>query len=168
MLDYFIFTFWCKIFLFCFFDSIPSSKACGPFSSFNTSWEVIPDTVLQFPTGLQHILFGMASQAFAVPFFVILWWVLWRLDSLMQFYFLAYWTHTKHLLDHIFHLQSKASKPIWILTPYVFANVFTPISFVPFPLAHPIFKCPSQKMLTLNPLQISTVSPVITIRIHNF
>ncbi|NXD03177.1 TMC7 protein, partial [Certhia familiaris] len=51
---------------------IPSSKACGPFRNFNTSWEVIPDTILQFPTGLQHILFGMASEAFAVPFFVVL------------------------------------------------------------------------------------------------
>ncbi|NXO30158.1 TMC7 protein, partial [Cisticola juncidis] len=51
---------------------IPSSKACGPFRNFNTSWEVIPDTILQFPTGLQKVLFGMASEAFAVPFFVIL------------------------------------------------------------------------------------------------
>ncbi|NXM95798.1 TMC7 protein, partial [Sylvia borin] len=51
---------------------IPSSKACGPFRNFNTSWAVIPDTILQFPTGLQQILFGMASEAFAVPFFVIL------------------------------------------------------------------------------------------------
>ncbi|NXM62009.1 TMC7 protein, partial [Illadopsis cleaveri] len=51
---------------------IPSSKACGPFRSFNTSWEVIPDTILQFPAGLQRVLFGMASEAFAVPFFVIL------------------------------------------------------------------------------------------------
>ncbi|XP_066054083.1 transmembrane channel-like protein 7 [Chamaea fasciata] len=51
---------------------IPSSKACGPFRSFNTSWEVIPDTILEFPTGLQQILYGMASEAFAVPFFVIL------------------------------------------------------------------------------------------------
>ncbi|NXU64323.1 TMC7 protein, partial [Horornis vulcanius] len=50
---------------------IPSSKACGPFRNFNTSWEVIPDTILQFPTGLQQILFGMASEAFAVPVFVI-------------------------------------------------------------------------------------------------
>ncbi|NXA88001.1 TMC7 protein, partial [Melanocharis versteri] len=51
---------------------IPSSKACGPFMNFNTSWEVIPDKILQFPTGLQQVLFGMASEAFAVPFFVIL------------------------------------------------------------------------------------------------
>ncbi|NWR46394.1 TMC7 protein, partial [Regulus satrapa] len=50
---------------------IPSSKACGPFRNFNTSWEVIPDTVLQFPKILQQVLFGMASEAFAVPFFVI-------------------------------------------------------------------------------------------------
>ncbi|XP_030814039.1 transmembrane channel-like protein 7 isoform X1 [Camarhynchus parvulus] len=51
---------------------IPSSKACGPFRNFNTSWEVIPDTILQFPTGLQQFLFGISSEAFAVPFFVIL------------------------------------------------------------------------------------------------
>ncbi|NWZ14913.1 TMC7 protein, partial [Agelaius phoeniceus] len=50
---------------------IPSSKACGPFRHFNTSWEVIPDTILQFPTGLQQFLFGISSEAFAVPFFVI-------------------------------------------------------------------------------------------------
>ncbi|XP_056359415.1 transmembrane channel-like protein 7 [Oenanthe melanoleuca] len=51
---------------------IPSSKACGLFKNFSTSWEVIPDTILQFPIGLQQVLFGMASEAFAVPFFVIL------------------------------------------------------------------------------------------------
>ncbi|CAN8191819.1 unnamed protein product [Coccothraustes coccothraustes] len=51
---------------------IPSSKACGPFMNFNTSWEVIPDTIRRFPTGLQKLLFGISSEAFAVPFFVIL------------------------------------------------------------------------------------------------
>ncbi|TRZ21193.1 hypothetical protein HGM15179_005954 [Zosterops borbonicus] len=51
---------------------IPSSKACGPFRSFNTSWEVIPDTVLLFPKALQDIIFGVTSEAFAVPLFVIL------------------------------------------------------------------------------------------------
>ncbi|NXP62590.1 TMC7 protein, partial [Chloropsis cyanopogon] len=51
---------------------IPSSKACGPFRNFNTSWEVIPDKILEFPTVLQQFLFGMASEAFAVPVFVIL------------------------------------------------------------------------------------------------
>ncbi|NXU02451.1 TMC7 protein, partial [Buphagus erythrorhynchus] len=50
---------------------IPSSKACGLFRNFSTSWEVIPDTILQFPTGLQQVFFGIASEAFAVPFFVI-------------------------------------------------------------------------------------------------
>ncbi|NXN87647.1 TMC7 protein, partial [Bombycilla garrulus] len=51
---------------------IPSSKACGPFRNFNTSWEVIPEAILRFPTVLQQIFFGIASEAFAVPFFVIL------------------------------------------------------------------------------------------------
>ncbi|XP_056192502.1 transmembrane channel-like protein 7 [Falco biarmicus] len=60
---------------------IPSSKACGPFRSFNTSWAVVPDTVLGFPTGLQQILYGIASEAFAVPFFLVV--------CLVMFYFIA-------------------------------------------------------------------------------
>ncbi|NXS80628.1 TMC7 protein, partial [Erpornis zantholeuca] len=51
---------------------IPSSKACGPFRNFNTSWEVVPDTILEFSTGLQQVFFGMASEAFAVPFLMII------------------------------------------------------------------------------------------------
>ncbi|NWS42393.1 TMC7 protein, partial [Probosciger aterrimus] len=60
---------------------IPSSKACGPFRSFNTSWEVVPYTILGFPTGLQQVLYGIASEAFAVPFFVVI--------CLIMFYFMA-------------------------------------------------------------------------------
>ncbi|NWV12454.1 TMC7 protein, partial [Ptilonorhynchus violaceus] len=60
---------------------IPSSKACGPFTNFNTSWEVVPHTVLQFSTGWQQVLFGMASEAFAVPFFILI--------CIVMFYFLA-------------------------------------------------------------------------------
>ncbi|NXU77140.1 TMC7 protein, partial [Oreotrochilus melanogaster] len=51
---------------------IPSSKACGPFRSFNTSWAVVPDTILGFPTVLQQVLHGIASEAFAVPFFMVI------------------------------------------------------------------------------------------------
>ncbi|XP_017668888.1 PREDICTED: transmembrane channel-like protein 7 isoform X2 [Lepidothrix coronata] len=61
--------------------SIPSSKACGPFRNFNTSWEVVPDTIRGFPKGLQQVLFGMASEAFAVPFFMVI--------CLIMFYFMA-------------------------------------------------------------------------------
>ncbi|NXF29115.1 TMC7 protein, partial [Nyctibius bracteatus] len=60
---------------------IPSSKACGPFRSFNTSWAVVPDTVLGFPTGLQQVLHAIASEAFAVPFFMVV--------CLIMFYFIA-------------------------------------------------------------------------------
>ncbi|NXB98289.1 TMC7 protein, partial [Orthonyx spaldingii] len=60
---------------------IPSSKACGPFRNFSTSWEVIPDTILGFPTLLQKILFAMGSEAFAVPFFMIV--------CIIMFYFIA-------------------------------------------------------------------------------
>ncbi|KAM9598679.1 transmembrane channel-like protein 7 isoform 5-T7 [Morphnus guianensis] len=60
---------------------ISSSKACGPFRSFNTSWAVVPDTILGFPTGLQQVLHGIASEAFAVPFFMV--------TCLVMFYFIA-------------------------------------------------------------------------------
>ncbi|NXP50103.1 TMC7 protein, partial [Heliornis fulica] len=60
---------------------IPSSKACGPFRNFNTSWEVVPDTILGFPEGLQDVLYGIASEAFAVPFLVVI--------CLIMFYFIA-------------------------------------------------------------------------------
>uniref|UniRef100_A0A8B9S293 Transmembrane channel-like protein n=1 Tax=Apteryx owenii TaxID=8824 RepID=A0A8B9S293_APTOW len=60
---------------------IPSSKACGPFRNFNTSWAVVPHTILGFPTGLQKVLYGIASEAFAVPFFMVI--------CLVMFYFIA-------------------------------------------------------------------------------
>lgn len=55
--------------------SIPSSKACGPFTNFNTTWEVVPKMVSTFPSSLQSLVHGVTSEAFAVPFFMILWWV---------------------------------------------------------------------------------------------
>ncbi|NWX20477.1 TMC7 protein, partial [Aegotheles bennettii] len=60
---------------------IPSSKACGPFRSFNTSWAVVPDAILEFPKALQQILYGIASEAFAVPLFMVI--------CLVMFYFIA-------------------------------------------------------------------------------
>ncbi|XP_012503006.1 PREDICTED: transmembrane channel-like protein 7 [Propithecus coquereli] len=51
---------------------IPSSKACGPFTNFNTTWEVIPRTVSTFPSSLQSLVHGITSEAFAVPFFMII------------------------------------------------------------------------------------------------
>ncbi|PKU38604.1 transmembrane channelhypothetical protein [Limosa lapponica baueri] len=60
---------------------IPSSKACGPFRNFNTSWAVVPDTILEFPKVLQQVLYGIASEAFAVPFFMVI--------CLVMFYFIA-------------------------------------------------------------------------------
>ncbi|XP_063200893.1 transmembrane channel-like protein 7 [Chroicocephalus ridibundus] len=60
---------------------IPSSKACGPFRNFNTSWAVVPHTIDGFPTGLRQVLYGIASEAFAVPFFMVI--------CLIMFYFIA-------------------------------------------------------------------------------
>ncbi|NXM50929.1 TMC7 protein, partial [Gymnorhina tibicen] len=72
---------------------IPSSKACGPFRNFNTSWEVIPDTILEFPTVVQQILFGMASEAFAVPFFMI--------ACIIMFYFIALARAHKQVVEQL-------------------------------------------------------------------
>ncbi|NXU49485.1 TMC7 protein, partial [Turnix velox] len=60
---------------------IPSSKACGPFRSFNTSWAIVPHTIDGFPTSLQKVIYGIASEAFAVPFFMVI--------CLIMFYFIA-------------------------------------------------------------------------------
>ncbi|XP_004855860.2 transmembrane channel-like protein 7 isoform X1 [Heterocephalus glaber] len=60
---------------------IPSSKACGPFTNYNTTWEVIPKTVTTFPSSLQSVIHGITSEAFAVPFFMII--------CLIMFYFIA-------------------------------------------------------------------------------
>nr|XP_035122964.2 transmembrane channel-like protein 7 isoform X3 [Callithrix jacchus] len=62
-------------------SGIPSSKACGPFTNFNTTWEVIPKTVSTFPSSLQSFIHGVTSEAFAVPFFMII--------CLIMFYFIA-------------------------------------------------------------------------------
>ncbi|XP_053186910.1 transmembrane channel-like protein 7 isoform X2 [Scomber japonicus] len=50
---------------------INSSQACGPFVNYTTSWEVLPSTVSKLPQGIQRLLFALASEAFAVSFFVI-------------------------------------------------------------------------------------------------
>ncbi|KAL8175445.1 UNVERIFIED_CONTAM: Transmembrane channel-like protein 7 [Gekko kuhli] len=60
---------------------IRSSKACGPFVYFTYSWEVIAHTINRFPDVLKKVLNSMASEAFAVPFFMVL--------CLIMFYFIA-------------------------------------------------------------------------------
>ncbi|XP_010001603.1 PREDICTED: transmembrane channel-like protein 7 [Chaetura pelagica] len=72
---------------------IPSSKACGPFRNFNTSWAVVPATLLEFPTGLQQVLYGIASEAFAVPFFMVI--------CLIMFYFIALAGAHKRVIEQL-------------------------------------------------------------------
>ncbi|KAI2668869.1 Transmembrane channel-like protein 7 [Labeo rohita] len=50
---------------------IRSSRACGPFVNYGTSWEVVPRAISQLPQGLRSFLLALASEAFAVSFFVI-------------------------------------------------------------------------------------------------
>ncbi|XP_041789100.1 LOW QUALITY PROTEIN: nodal modulator 1 [Chelmon rostratus] len=50
---------------------INCSQACGPFVNYNTSWEVLPTTVSQLPSGIQTLLYTLSSEAFAVSFFVV-------------------------------------------------------------------------------------------------
>uniref|UniRef100_K7F8K9 Transmembrane channel-like protein n=1 Tax=Pelodiscus sinensis TaxID=13735 RepID=K7F8K9_PELSI len=60
---------------------INSSKACGPFINFNRIWDVVPHTIDGFPVALRKVLYGIASEAFAVPFFMV--------TCLIMFYFIA-------------------------------------------------------------------------------
>ncbi|XP_036954741.1 LOW QUALITY PROTEIN: nodal modulator 1 [Acanthopagrus latus] len=50
---------------------INCSQACGPFVNYNTSWEVVPASVSKLPSGVQTLLYGLSSEAFAVSFFVV-------------------------------------------------------------------------------------------------
>ncbi|XP_039537966.1 transmembrane channel-like protein 7 isoform X2 [Pimephales promelas] len=50
---------------------IQASRACGPFINYNTSWQVVPCGITQLPQGLRSFLLALASEAFAVSFFVI-------------------------------------------------------------------------------------------------
>ncbi|ELW67696.1 Transmembrane channel-like protein 7 [Tupaia chinensis] len=72
---------------------IPSSKACGPFTNFNTTWDVIPKTVSTFPSSLQSLVHGITSEAFAVPFFMII--------CLVMFYFIALAGAHKRVVDQL-------------------------------------------------------------------
>ncbi|XP_065267950.1 transmembrane channel-like protein 7 isoform X1 [Emys orbicularis] len=72
---------------------IRSSKACGPFVNFNSSWDVVPHTIRGFPTALQKVLNGIASEAFAVPFFMVI--------CLVMFYFIALAGAHKRVVDQL-------------------------------------------------------------------
>ncbi|XP_067912295.1 transmembrane channel-like protein 7 isoform X2 [Heterodontus francisci] len=61
---------------------IKSSKSCGPFVNYNTSWDIIPQTVDSLPKGLKNLLNGLGSDAFAVPFFVFVCLILFYLVAL--------------------------------------------------------------------------------------
>ncbi|XDV17144.1 hypothetical protein PO909_016548 [Leuciscus waleckii] len=50
---------------------IQASRVCGPFVSYSTSWQVVPRGITQLPLGLRSFLLALASEAFAVSFFVI-------------------------------------------------------------------------------------------------
>ncbi|XP_077094039.1 transmembrane channel-like protein 7 isoform X3 [Siphateles boraxobius] len=50
---------------------IQASRACGPFINYSTSWQVVPRGISQLPQGLRSFLLALASEAFAVSFFVI-------------------------------------------------------------------------------------------------
>ncbi|XP_060117014.1 transmembrane channel-like protein 7 [Heteronotia binoei] len=60
---------------------IQSSKACGPYVYFTRSWDIIAHTINEFPDVLRKVLNSMASEAFVVPFFMVL--------CLIMFYFMA-------------------------------------------------------------------------------
>ncbi|XP_053897814.1 transmembrane channel-like protein 7 [Malaclemys terrapin pileata] len=72
---------------------IPSSKACGPFVNFNNSWDVVPHTIRGFPTALQKVLNGIASEAFAVPFLMVI--------CLIMVYFIALAGAHKRVVDQL-------------------------------------------------------------------
>ncbi|XP_041063110.1 transmembrane channel-like protein 7 isoform X2 [Carcharodon carcharias] len=61
---------------------VKSSKSCGPFVNYDTTWDVIPKTIDRFPKGLKNLLYGLASEAFAIPFFLVVCLILFYLVAL--------------------------------------------------------------------------------------
>ncbi|XP_078273659.1 transmembrane channel-like protein 7 isoform X2 [Rhinoraja longicauda] len=61
---------------------IRSSKSCGPFVKYNTTWEIIPNIINGFPEGLRRLLYGLGSEIFAVPFFILVCLILFYLVAL--------------------------------------------------------------------------------------
>ncbi|XP_072416298.1 transmembrane channel-like protein 7 isoform X1 [Chiloscyllium punctatum] len=72
---------------------IKSSKSCGPFVKYNISWHVIPATIDRFPNGFNKLLYGLASEAFAVPFFLFV--------CLILFYLVALAGAHKRVVDQL-------------------------------------------------------------------
>ncbi|XP_059510187.1 transmembrane channel-like protein 7 isoform X2 [Stegostoma tigrinum] len=72
---------------------IKSSKSCGPFVKYNISWHVIPATIDRFPKGFNKLLYGLASEAFAVPFFLFV--------CLILFYLVALAGAHKRVIDQL-------------------------------------------------------------------
>lgn len=50
---------------------IQASRACGPFVNYSTSWKAVSRAISQLPPGLNSFLLALASEAFAVSFFVM-------------------------------------------------------------------------------------------------
>uniref|UniRef100_A0A3Q4I1U9 Transmembrane channel-like protein n=1 Tax=Neolamprologus brichardi TaxID=32507 RepID=A0A3Q4I1U9_NEOBR len=74
---------------------INCSRACGPFVNYETSWDVVPDTVSQLPKGVEQLLWALSSEAFAVSFFVI--------TCLAMFYVIALAGAHKRVINELRH-----------------------------------------------------------------
>ncbi|XP_042294065.1 transmembrane channel-like protein 7 isoform X2 [Sceloporus undulatus] len=72
---------------------IPSSKACGAFVNFVHSWDILYHTINQLPDVLKTVLDGLASEAFAVPFFMVI--------CLIMFYLIALAGAHKRVVDQL-------------------------------------------------------------------
>lgn len=72
---------------------INCSQACGPFVSYNTSWEVLPYTISQLPIEVQTLLYALSSEAFAVCLFVF--------TCLAMFYVIALAGAYKRVIDQL-------------------------------------------------------------------
>ncbi|KAJ8246015.1 hypothetical protein GJAV_G00262740 [Gymnothorax javanicus] len=72
---------------------INSSHACGPFVNYTTSWDVVPKAVKRLPGGLSSFLLTLASEAFAVTFFVF--------TCLAMFYVIALAGAHKRVVDQL-------------------------------------------------------------------
>lgn len=64
---------------------IHPSVSCGPFRFFPNMWLVVPTTLHSLSDTAREFLFFIGSQAFSIPLFILSWWHVFSINTLMCF-----------------------------------------------------------------------------------
>lgn len=68
---------------------IHPSLSCGPFRFFPNMWLIVPTTFHSLSDTAREFLFFIGSQAFSIPLFILSWWNVFSINTLMCFFLLS-------------------------------------------------------------------------------